>query len=61
MEEIIGPFLLKWLPEVITTGRYICVSCSSSATCYVIVTPGQGFRVHYTVGQYGALQCRLPR
>ena len=24
IEEIIGPFLLKWLPEVITTGRYVC-------------------------------------
>ena len=24
IEEIIGPFLLKWMPEVHSTGRYVC-------------------------------------
>lgn len=25
IEEIIGPFLLKWMPEVHNTGKYVCV------------------------------------
>lgn len=33
IEEIIGPFLLKWMPEVHKTGKYVYAVVNHCVTC----------------------------
>ena len=57
IEEIIGPFLLKWMPEVHSTGRYVHVMWCVNHCGTNYHPPTQGVRIYLPAYQYGPLQC----